>query len=286
MIAEGLDIESQQYVSSSHSSVLVLADRMKSHRTRLKVECNALDASATTLQLTKMQERKNSLHRKINTWTRVQHLYMPEIFALRDRTDCDASDSTAPIEPYDAPLYLPSSLPRLTARACDSKLKKYEFRLREAQCYEALEELRAHLRLRTHMYKYKDRNLVGQSANTRCQNLLKKVMKQVDASAAKYRRARRAVTELSEDLGEFGWKTRLLPLEDADIRPLRDIDDADLDRRKKAKDPKHKKKGMKVAEGHITLSWIWKVVGVSADGDDEGLQEGNCLISGRWDYFG
>ena len=155
-----------------------------------------MDTSATALQLTKMQERKNSLQRKINAWTTVQHLYMPEVSALRDRTDRDASDSTAPIEPFDTPLYLPSSLPRLTAGACDQKLKIYEFRLREAQCYEALDELRAHLRLRTHMYHYKDRNVTGQSANTRCQNLLKRLMKQVDASVGKYRRARRAVIEL------------------------------------------------------------------------------------------
>lgn len=136
------------------------------------------------------------------------------------------------------------------------------------------------------MYKYKDRNLVGQSANTRCQNLLKKVMKQVDASATKYRRARRAVVELSEIVGEFGWKTRLLSLEDGDIRPLRDIDDADLDKRKKMKDPKFKKSGVKVAEGHINLSWIWKVVGITANGDDKGLQEGRCLFSGSLDQSG
>ena len=71
---------------------------------------------------------------------------------------------------------------------------------------------------------------------------------------------------------------RLLSLEDADIRPLRDIDDTDLDRRKKAKDPKYKKKGMKVAEGHMTLFWIWKVVSVTVDSDDKGLQEGKHLL--------
>lgn len=35
---------------------------------------------------------------------------------------------------------------------------------------------------------------------------------------------------------------------------------------------------MKVAEEHITLSWIWKVVGVTADSDNAGLQEGKCLL--------
>ena len=128
------------------------------------------------------------------------------------------------------------------------------------------------------MYKYKDHNLVGQSANMRCQNLLKKVMKQVDVSVAKYRWGQQAVVELSEAVGEVHWKTRLLSLEDTDIHPLRDIDDTDLDGRKKAKDPRYKKSGMKVAKAHITLSWIWMVVSVTADSDDAGLQEGKCLL--------
>ena len=83
---------------------------------------------------------------------------------------------------------------------------------------------------------------------------------------------------------------RLLPLDDADICSLRDIDDADLDGRKRMKDTKYKKLCMKVAEGHISLSWIWKVVGISADGDDEelqeGLQEGEYLLPGRRNHIG
>jgi len=36
----------------------------------------------------------------------------------------------------------------------------------------ALEDVRQHLRLRMHMYKYKDKNVIGQRANTRSQNLI------------------------------------------------------------------------------------------------------------------
>ena len=103
-------------------------------------------------------------------------------------------------------------------------------------------------------------------------------MKQVDASVAKYRWGWWAVAELSEAVGEVYWKTRLLSPEDADTCPLRDIDNTDLDGRKKAKDLRYKKSGMKVAKGHITLSWIWKVVSVTADSDHAGLQEGKCLL--------
>ena len=74
--------------------------------------------------------------------------------------DQTASKTTAEIAPWDYPLRLPSSLHLRSA--CLPILQQHEFRLREAQAYEALDELRDHLRLRSHMYKYKDENIVGQ----------------------------------------------------------------------------------------------------------------------------
>ena len=44
----------------------------------------------------------------------------------------------------------------------------------------------------------------------------------------------------------------------------------DYHKKKKKDKAKEKKKG----EGFIELSWIWKVVGISGDANDEGLQEG------------
>ena len=78
---------------------------------------------------------------------------------MRARADRDASDTTVECPPQDFPLHLPSSLPSHTP--CDAKLLQYEFRLREAQAYEALEDVRQYLRLRTHMYKYKNRHVVA-----------------------------------------------------------------------------------------------------------------------------
>ena len=222
-------------------------------RQHLKHNDNKLDGSATTLQLAKMQERKNALARKINAWIAIQHLYMPSVSVLRSRDDRDASDKTAERPPQDLPLYLPSTLPVRTA--CSTKLQQYEFRLREAQAYEALEDVRQHLRLRTHLYKYKDKNVTGQHANTRSQNLINSVQGKVGASAATYTRARNALTKLSPLFGEVGWRSKLLVLEPGDIRPLEDGEEGDSAGKKK-------------------LSWIWKIVGISEDTDDEGVQEG------------
>ena len=127
--------------------------------------------------------------------------------------------------------------------------------MREAQAYEALEEIRQHLRLRTHMWKYKDKNTSGQRANTRSQNLINRVQKKVDAGAAKYNMARKALVKLSSYVGEVGWRSKLLPLAQEDIRAFVDIEDGE-------------------SEGRRKLSWIWKVVGISNDEDDKGVQEG------------
>jgi hypothetical protein len=178
---------------------------------------------------------------------------MPETAAIRAREDREASDESPEIAPFDLLLHLPSSLP--TRIPCPQKLRLYEFRLREAQAHEALEELRQHLRLRTHMYKYKDRHIVGQRANTRSQSTINRVQKKVDASAAKYRIARHALTMLSRHVGENAWSTRLLPLAQEDIRPLMAGEEGQ-------------------SEGRRTLSWIWKVVGISGQSQDEGMEEG------------
>jgi hypothetical protein len=66
------------------------------------------------MQLAKMQERKNGLHRKIKSWTTIQHLYMPEVSAMRERTERAASDTSVEIPPFKFALLLPSSLPRTT----------------------------------------------------------------------------------------------------------------------------------------------------------------------------
>jgi len=122
---------------------------------------------------------------------------------------------------------------------CALKLQEYEFRLREAQAYEALEDVRQHLRLRMHMYKYKDKNVIGQRANTRSQNLINHVQSKVNASAATYTQAHNALTKLSSALGEHLWRTKLLVLVPEDIRPLKEGEAGE-------------------SEGKRKLSWIGK----------------------------
>lgn len=127
--------------------------------------------------------------------------------------------------------HLPSSL-NAPIRASVT-LYQHEFKFREAQAYEALEELRQHLRLRTHMFKFKDKNLRGQGANTRAGNLLKDTHKKVNVSATKYRRARTALQALSRITGNVGWDIHLKLLQDEDIREFTDGVDGETIAQKK-----------------------------------------------------
>lgn len=256
LISSGLELEAQQYMFPPIQFQVTYLTCL--YRIQLKYDSGKLDASATMLQLAKMQERKNSHHRKVKAWVVIQHLYMPEVSAMHARADRAASDRTAETPSFNFPLHLPSSLPPRTR--CLPKLQEHEFKLHEAQAYEALEELRQELRLRTHMYKYKNKNVVGQRANTRCQNLIHTVQVRVDACATKYNTARAALQKLSRWVYSTEWQSRLLPLAQEDIRPLMEGEEGQ-------------------SEGHKKLSWIWKVVGVGDNSDNEGVQEGKfCML--------
>ena len=246
-------------LNSKYLLQLIAASSQKVYPCRqlLRVDHKNLNTSSTPLQLAKMQERMNALRRKINAWIVIQHLYMPEVAVLRSRDDKDASDDGPESPIYEAPLYLPSSLSR--SMPCNDKLLGYEFKLREAQAYEALDELRQHLRLQTHMWKYKDRHVVGQRANTRQFNLIQRVDKKVAASAAKYRRARAALSKLADRVGEFIWRSQLLRLQDEDVRRMSEGEPDD-------------------SQGKKRMSWIWRVQGVSENSEDEGLQEGMLFV--------
>lgn len=200
---------------------------------------------------------------------------MPQASLLRSAADRTASLNSAKTEAFDIPLFLPSSLP---SRVQVSKLLyEYEFRLRRAQAYEALEELRGHLRLRTHMWQYKDKNIRGQSANTRSNNLINNVQIRANTSATKYRAAHAALHVLSKHTGDVGWDTSLQELADTDIRAFTDDTDGETQAEKRRREKKNKgKKGL--GEGRKKLSWIWMVVGVAEDGEDKGLQEGAFVI--------
>ncbi|KAG1851559.1 hypothetical protein C8R48DRAFT_750003 [Suillus tomentosus] len=185
LISTGIDLEEQQE--------------------RLRRDIAKLSLHPTDKQKETLTHHTNTLQCKIDTWACIQELYIPTVPALRS----SGPNSTLPtsLKPQDFPLYLLSALNDIE---CDQRLH-------------ALNEVRSHLRLRSHMYKFKEKNIRGQAASTRAQALIAGVEARKDASVNKYRRARAALVALSRKIEKVGWEAITHPLETGDIRPMGDF---------------------------------------------------------------
>jgi hypothetical protein len=113
----------------------------------------------------KLQERSNILRRKIEQWSKVQLLYMPVVARLRASDMPTSRTHSTEEKAHEIELWLPSKIygdATDPVHQCDATLCQYEWELRRAQAYDALDELRCHLRLRAHLYKFKDAHIHGQ----------------------------------------------------------------------------------------------------------------------------
>jgi hypothetical protein len=213
-----------------------------------------LTQHATDNQLGKIQERKNTLQRKLDNWAAIQDLYVPNLALLR-RTSYGHHED----QPQTATLWLPSVI--LGRIACDCRLYVFEWELRVAQAKDSLHDIRTNLQLRSHLYKHKDRFIIGQQANTRANVTISRVQQQINASATRYRISRRALQSLAPHLAmDDSWKVLLPELRDEDIRSMTIGEEGET-------------------EGRRTISWIWRRgEELAIDADDTGsLHE--CMYS-------
>lgn len=222
-------------------------------RRRLCEDAALLGPSTTDLQRAKIIERRNTLQRKIDGWISIQQLYMPQLLAYRKHWVDTHSDV---VHAEQIPLFLPSAIS--SDIQCSKKALEYEWRLRKAQAYDALESLRNRLCLRTHMYKFKDRFVTGQRQNTRARSTINYVEAKIQADAERYRSAYSALTVLGPLLGE-----------ESSIDDLKTLSHEDIQGASQGVEGS--------SEGTRRLSWIWMINGVGLD-SDEGMQKGILAI--------
>lgn len=214
-------------------------------RRRLRADLKGLGLHVTDLQRTKFLERRNRLQRRIDGWTTAQQFYIPAAPAVRRQNGFSGEDT---YQPELIELLLPSQLVRIVN--CDPRLLRYEWELRYAQAFEALDDLRRRLILRSQMLQSKDRYIRGQRMNTRSQTLVKRVQAKIDSDVVRYRAAYCALVNLkqSERLRDVELGATLVPLQDSDVQGINRNEDKTT------------------GEGHRSLSWIWKVAN-SSTGD-------------------
>jgi len=194
-------------------------------------------AASTPSEQAELEERRNALCRRINSWVEARNLYIPPISEEQAIDPANEPPNAADMPPEAAPLRLPSSLPSALHESCPFKLANIEFRFRLAQADDALSELRRLLRITMSLRHYKDKQVgASQRGSTRTRTLISRFQDKVARCAGRYRSARVALLSLDAK-GE--WQLRLQQLSSTDIRaPGR---------------------GNNESEGHRELSWIWRV---------------------------
>ena len=248
MLIIGLDLEEQQWV-------LVF---LTAHGVLLNSSCRALLQREVrgTAQQTRMYEQRTSFHRRLKNFRQIQTLYMPIVC---QKVAKDPSSTEAPQLIEKTPLYLPSSLsPADRLIGCTIGLAGAELNLRQAQCRDALEQLRTMIHIRARLIQYKRYDVRHVGPNTRCNELIVNHEARITRVADKYRRARKAVFALA---GTGPWESELRELRVEDLRGLQDDDPETVKRKEEQMWKRRKKNKLSTpAEGNRVQSWIWSGV--------------------------
>ena len=133
-----------------------------------------------------------------------------------------------------------------------------EGQLRIGQCRDSLSHLRTRLTARARLLKYKYINIRHQAPNTRSHNLLNRVTKKIEASAAKYRYAHNMLQAL--DLSNSPECSEFLELKLQDIRCMSEAEmpSAPTKERMEERQARTLLNGGAMPEGNQTVSWIWR----------------------------
>ncbi|TDL20498.1 hypothetical protein BD410DRAFT_725441 [Rickenella mellea] len=237
------------------SAFLIEGLAIEDQQAQLRADIKSLGNTPTDSQGLTIVERKTALFTRIARFRRIQaqHMVMPP-------TDDSEEDLSGCVQ--DIELGLPSSLTGdQTGLLRSADLINAEDRLREAQCYEALEKLRHHLYLRTGLVSYRRRNVRHQGAATRARGFVDRNEAKVQLFAEKYRPLHRAAR--LNLIGPGGWEEDLQVLHRDDIRVM-NASAATADQ--------PPTRASTLGEGHRHVSWIWKAA-VSAAGESNGMNE-------------
>ncbi|KAL7280499.1 hypothetical protein ACG7TL_005431 [Trametes sanguinea] len=137
----------------SASAMIVAGLELEDLQTRIKADSESLSVHATDLQRARSLERENVLKCRIDSWFQIQRTHMPDVVSYRNRLSADLPDHHA----YNLPLLLPSFA--LFVFTVSPELADIQWRLRLGQAFNALNDLRTHLELHPHLYKFKDRKI-------------------------------------------------------------------------------------------------------------------------------
>lgn len=192
------------------------------HRQKLLSIIHSASKGRTTIstaQRASIKEQRTVLRDKLTAWLQLRSVYIPGLLQLL--SDINKS---APAQPDEEPetfeLWLPSALPETRRRAaCYEGLPSIESRLRTAQCYDSLDDVRYVMRVKARMVQFKNQNVRGQREGIRSRAVVDRVHEKAMTAVRRYRRSRQAKLTLD---GPGEWEKSLRDLRDEDVRSYRD----------------------------------------------------------------
>lgn len=173
-------------------------------------------AAKTSTQLAALTRRRTALLKDVQKFQQTQAFYMPGLIRYQKELAIPPVDPSP--EPESISLFLPSSIPSNHRETiCIADVHCIETKLREAQCSEAIADLRTQLIKRTYVNKYKERTASSQRAYTRFRTLQDHIEVKIKAAEVLYNTARAALYSLK---GPGLWEEVYQVLNREDVRGM------------------------------------------------------------------
>ncbi|KIY61813.1 hypothetical protein CYLTODRAFT_384282 [Cylindrobasidium torrendii FP15055 ss-10] len=256
-------------------SFLVLGLKIEQNQRTILLLLTSEDKEAAHV-VDDVQSKRLTMKRMLQEFRSVQQIYMPFIPSF---LAARAGERDGDIETEQ--LYLPSALPVPLRARCLDDAPAVEERMRETQCFSALEDIRGTQRAVHTVRSFKKANVRGTKRSGRSFDLIKRLSLKAKTGAQKYEASHRALKNLR---GSGDWELILRELKPDDIRGLSsevfttdmaiDYDEEHLTAGEKRK-RNGTGRGMKPAEvlvgsSSFMMSWIWTIDGaLDSASDDE-----------------
>ncbi|KAJ7480228.1 hypothetical protein B0H11DRAFT_1724998 [Mycena galericulata] len=251
------------------SATAFLVAGMQIEETQRRISAGLVEeALVTANQEEKLHDWRRTLLVKIRIFRDMQKRYMPGAAQAIAVAEAARDEDAPPPKAEKIKLLMPSEMPvdaREPLRGCVSGLLEMEARLRVSQCDNALAKMRSRLHAKRHLITFRNDNVAGQKGSTKAATLIGQVGERVEASAKKYRHARKALISLKGP----EYAPRFRPLLPEDIQLDGDAGESDVAARKKlamigagrgARAPRNAP-GM----SKRVMSWIWTAGGATDD---------------------
>ncbi|KAJ7035477.1 hypothetical protein C8F04DRAFT_1182381 [Mycena alexandri] len=256
------------------SATAFLTAGLQLEETQRRIKAQITGALMTADRESKIQEQRLAFLAKLRPFRALQQIYTPAAIRALERAEARRVPDAPAVKAENISLFLPSSLSaeERGAGGCQHELPEMEARLREAQCTDALVKIRAGLHAKRHVLYWRGGNTGGQHDATRSQTLVAQITERINATADKYRAARRASRILKGDT----FRPDLKPLKEADLTLDGDVKDSESDAKKKLSSIAAGKDGR--VPRHVTgtsktvMSWIWAARG-ALDPEEKDLHE-------------